>query len=72
MNPISSAASGLIAASNRFDQANIAVSNTASSGQGDLASAITNQISAKIEVEASAKVLQATNQTFKATLDMLV
>ena len=71
MNPISSAASGLIAASNSFDQASVNLSNAAS-GQGDIASAITGQISAKIAVEAEAKVLQSTQQTFKDTLNILV
>ena len=71
MNPISSVASGLISASNRFDQTSMAVSNAAA-GQGDMASAITDQISAKIQFEAEAKVLRSTEQTFKDTLNILV
>ena len=72
MNPISSAASGLIAASNRFDQASIAVSDTAAGGPGDLATAITDQISAKIQFQAEAKLVQSVNQTTKDVLNILV
>ncbi len=71
MDPISSAASGLIAASNRFDQASTSLSNAAG-GQGDIASAITDQISAKVQFEAQARVLKSTEQTFKDTLNILV
>jgi flagellar basal body rod protein FlgC len=72
MNPISSAASGLIAASNQFNQASLNLSNAAAGGAGDIASAITDQISAKTQFEASAKVMKATEQTFKDTLNILV
>lgn len=71
MNPISSAASGLIAASSRFDQASANLSSAAG-GQGDIATAITDQISAKLQFEAEAKLMKATQQTFKDTLNILV
>jgi hypothetical protein len=71
MNPISSAASGLIAASNSFDQASVALSNAAS-GNGDIASAITDQIGAKIQFEAEAKVMQSIQKTQQQALDILV
>ncbi|HEY2658605.1 MAG TPA: hypothetical protein VGI79_02715 [Caulobacteraceae bacterium] len=71
MNPITSAASGLIAATGRFDQASANLSSAAG-GQGDIASALTDQISAKLQFEAEAKVLKSTQQTFKDTLNILV
>ncbi len=72
MNPITSAASGLISASNRFDQSTTALSNAAVGGPGDIASAITDQIGAKIAFEAEAKVMQSMAKTQKQVLDILV
>ena len=72
MNPIASAASSLIAASNRFDRASLDLSTAASGGTGDVARAVADQIAAKIQVEASAKVLKAIAQTNQDTLNILV
>jgi hypothetical protein len=71
MNPIASIGAGLVAASNRFDQASASVSSAAA-GSGDLASAITDQIGARIAFEAEAKVMQSMAQTEKQTLNILV
>lgn len=72
MNPINSAASSLMAAANQFDQASLNLSNAAAGGSGDIASAITDQISAKVQFEVEAKVMKSTEQTFKDTLNILV
>ena len=72
MNPITSAASGLISASNRFDQSTTALTNVAAGGPGDIASAITDQIGAKFAFEAEAKVMQSMAKTQKQVLDILV
>ncbi|MDR3506414.1 MAG: hypothetical protein P4L64_00800 [Caulobacteraceae bacterium] len=71
MNPISTASAGLITASSRFDQASAKLASAAG-GNGDMASAVVDQVSAKIQFEASAKALKAVNDTMKNTLDILV
>ncbi len=73
MDPISSAASGLISAANRYDQASInVVQATAPNSTTSPAAAIVDQIGAKTQFQASAKALQATDEMFKSTLDILV
>lgn len=73
MNAIASLGAGLMAASNRFDQASTAVSAAAAGGGlGDIASAITDQVSARIAFEAEAKVMQSVAQTETQTLNILV
>ena len=71
MSAISAISSGLITASNRFDQASTALSNAAAGGPGDIASAITDQISAKIQFEAEARVMKSVQQTEKRALDII-
>jgi hypothetical protein len=73
MGPISSAASGILNASARFDAAsNDIVSAAASGSSGDLTSAITDQAVAGQQLKASASVLKASDQMFKTLLDITV
>jgi hypothetical protein len=71
MNPIASIGAGLLAAQGRFDQASTALSSAAAGGPGDIASAATDQIGAKIAFEAEAKVMKSISQTQKQVLDIL-
>ncbi len=72
MNITSTAASGLVSAMNRFDQASLnVVQATAPGSTADPAAAITDQISAKAAVQASAAVLKSTDEMYKSTLDIL-
>ena len=77
MDPISTASAGLLKAYARYDQANQAVVQATTAGsqsqaQISLPAAIVGQIGAKAAVQASTKVLQASDEMFKATLDILV
>jgi hypothetical protein len=73
MDPISTASSALLSASNRFENASNAVISAANSGgAGDLASAVVNQAAASQSVQADAAVLKTTNKLFNALLDITV
>jgi len=73
MNPISTASAGLISAAKLYDQASQAVVQaTAPNSQTDPAGAIVSQIAAKTQLQASAKMVQASDQMFQSTLDILV
>ncbi|QUD89694.1 hypothetical protein [Phenylobacterium montanum] len=71
MDPISAISSGLTASMSVFSQASTALGNAAA-GNSDIASAITDQIGAKVAFEAEAKVMQSLAQTQKQVLDILV
>jgi len=72
MDPISTASAGLIKAYARYDQASQAVAQATSAGGSPGAGALIDQISAKTAVQASAKVLEASDEMFKSTLDIMV
>jgi flagellar hook protein FlgE len=72
MDPISTAASGLMAASSRFDAASANVVAAANGPTGDLATSLVDQIGAKTQFQASAGVLKTTHDMFKALLDITV
>ncbi len=73
MDPISTASAGLIGAYKRYDAASQAVVQaTAAGSQASPAAAIVDQLSAGAAVKASAKVLQASDEMFQSTLDIMV
>jgi flagellar basal body rod protein FlgC len=72
MNPISTAASGLMAASTRFDAASNGVIAAGTGSNGDLAASLVDQIGAKTQFQASAGVLKTANDMFKTLLDITV
>jgi flagellar hook protein FlgE len=73
MDPISTASSGLLMASQRFDAAGANVISAANSGgAGDLASAVADQAVAGQSVQANASVLKTADKMFKSLLDITV
>ena len=73
MNPISSAASGVLAASARFGAANSnIVTAAANGGGGDLAAAIVGQAEAGVQLKAAANVQKVSDQMTSTLLDITV
>lgn len=73
MDPISTASSGLLMASQRFDAASGQVISAANNGgAGDLASAVVDQAVAGQSVQANASVLKTADKMFKSLLDITV
>jgi len=73
MDPISSAASGLVAANARFTAASGGVISAANAGGGGaLASAIVGQSMAGEQLKAAASVQATTDQMYAALVDITV
>ncbi|HEX4181739.1 MAG TPA: hypothetical protein VHY34_00580 [Caulobacteraceae bacterium] len=73
MDPISTASSGLLMASQRFDAAGVAVIGAANGGgASELASAVVDQATAGQAVQANASVLKTADKVFKSLLDITV
>ena len=73
MNPISSASSGLLAASTRFNTAGAGVVAAANSGGGgDLAAAVVGQSEAGVQFQAAVNVQKVSDQMVSTLLDITV
>ena len=73
MNPISTASSGMLAASARFESANSnIVTAAANGGSGDLAAAIVGQAQAGVQLKAAANVQKISDQMVSTLLDITV
>jgi len=72
MDPVSTASSGLMAASAKFNTASSNVVAAASGGNGDLAAAIVGQAQAGVQMQAAANVQNISNQMTSALLDITV
>ncbi len=73
MDPLSTAASSLIQASNAYSQASVNVVKAALPGATtDQPTAVVSRIAAQTQFQASTKLVEASNEMFKSTLNILV
>jgi hypothetical protein len=73
ISAISAASAGMMDAGSRFDlAARRTVQAAASGASGDLAGAAVDQISAKVQFEASLKTLSVSNAMYRSLLDIIV